>query len=85
MTLQSLREFLAGIDSDYTELVSKVYPEYQSLRELAAADPASLQKLGIRAGIVGVIIQAAKGASSPSATRAARHDLSLGSMRIASS
>ena len=65
MTLQSLQEFLAGVDSDYAGLASKLYPEYQSARELAAADQASLHKLGIRAGIVGVIIQAAKGASLP--------------------
>ena len=63
MTLQSIQQFLAGIDSNYAGLASKLYPEYQSIRELAAADHASLQTLGIRAGIVGVIIQAAKGAS----------------------
>ena len=65
MTLQSLQEFLAGIDSGHAGLASKLYPEYQSVRELAAADHASLQTLGIRAGIVGVIVQAAKGASFP--------------------
>ena len=65
MTLQSLQEFLAGVDSDYAGLASKLYPEYQSVKELAAADHASLQTLGIRAGIVGVIIQAATGASLP--------------------
>ena len=65
MTLQSLQEFLAGVDIDYAGLASKLHPEYQSVKELAAADHASLQTLGIRAGIVGVIIQAAKGASLP--------------------
>jgi len=63
MTLRSLQEFLAGVDSDYAGLSSKLYPEYQSVKELAAADHASLQTLGTRAGIVGVIIQVATGAS----------------------
>lgn len=62
MTSQSFWDFLAGVGEDYIKFADKLYPDYRTSRELAAADPASLQDFGIHKGAVGVIIKAAKGA-----------------------